>query len=375
MRNQQLDIKKDNILDLEKKTPNLYSILLENKNRRIKQNKITIEAYYKTNIENRILKRNNIGLSFLIIDENTLIENKIQSNLFKEYLEDKGFKCSTILEYEAKYICIEWQLNATLECDGVNILKKLHKEFGLYNIPIVKHIEEYLYTDILPLMIGEDDKESTTIKINLPNWLQSLPCKKILSYVFNKNGIYVFYDKEDLSSINLSWGENIYSSYINCTFSLEEYFDLKKNIYIKKTNLCKAFSEAERKWDRNIIGYKEYRALENIYEKKIEAIQAKYRTIREFYFKDFDLDNLYEYNCKSSRKTGQTNLSDVKTVIKNKASVFLEKYVKYKKFKDGLSFKASNSELRNFNTVDITDALTLLLALVGVFILLKYLFN
>lgn len=298
MENQKLDVNKNNILNLEKKQPDMYNILLANKDRRMEEYKRNVESYYESFIERRILNRNNVGLTFLTIDEDSLLTENVKINLLKELLENKGFTCSIFKEYNAKYLSIEWDLNSYLEDGKENssVFTKLHRDFGLFDIPIVKHIEDYAYKNILPMIVDEDAKENTHINVNLPEWLEPFPCQKILSEIFLRNRISFLTKPENLNIVKLSWDCDLAKSDIISEFSLKEYNKCQETIHL---SLDKSNEKLECLNERYSSSSFYLRTHLQVYESEREmiieemsAIELLGKSIRDFYFQDIDLDNL-----------------------------------------------------------------------------------
>lgn len=256
MKNSQLDIKKDTILNLEKKPPCIYDAIEANRTKRANTHKNALEDYYTNNIENHILNYNKVGLSFLVIKENTLKEDNVQVNLLMDYIKDKGFSVRINSFRDSENVAIDWDsyINYGKKDNGDGFFDKLKIENGSYDISAFEKIERYVHETIVPLILQEDDRGYKYMQIELPEELKPMPCQKILSEIFKRNKIQFLANENDLGSICLSWNSinspnydinsNLNGKYAfnKYKFTLHEYISIIKkakdyNVYFDKFDL------------------------------------------------------------------------------------------------------------------------------------------
>lgn len=301
MTDKYLNINKSAILDLDKKFPNMHETLLDRRKYRLTENEARIDGYYIATIEKNIINRNNIGLTFLAIEESTLLDGEISINLMEEYLNNKGYQTFIIPEKSFRYLWIDWStVIATLDNENNSILfSKIRKEHGLFNIPIVKEIERYAHENLLPTIVDSDARYEKSLYVKIPVKLKPLPCQQILSKVFKENDIlFSGYNENNSNEIYLSWNEESYKSFKYPTFSKDNY------ILFKETALERLIELRAKSDDCSI------------HSAILKQMQED-ENMRHFYFDEFDFDSFNLSISSEAYKESSDKADDKKKVIES----------------------------------------------------------
>lgn len=299
MQNRYLNMEKNDNLNLKKRTVTINEILDSDKRERRVRDLKSIEVFYKENIEPYIFKRNNIGLTFLIIKNDNLIQNNIKINILLEYLNEIGFKSYVNKADDNSSICVDWKNINTSILNGADIaLKdKLDKEHALCNIPAAKKIEEYIYREILPFIREDAANDKNVFDIKLPKELQPMPCQKILFEIFKKNGVQFSVVPKNPSIVTLVWKEGISLSCEDDIFTLDRHHKYMIEASMEIGDIDYKIEEIPPYWEANMRLRKR-----KSYEYTKQEIISCCSKINEFYFDNLDIDKLSDISKLPNQK-------------------------------------------------------------------------